>query len=429
MNKVTKIITHKKPIYARILYFCVWKTKTHNSVNTLSNRINSLAVSQTLEMAKRARELKAQGADVISLNLGEPDFQTPNHIKDAAKKAIDNGQTFYTPVSGIPELRKAIAEKLVKENGLTDMKAENIVVSTGAKQSLVNTLMCLINQGDEVVIFAPYWVSYYEMVKLADGVPVIINGTLENEYKVTAEQVRQAITPRTKAILYSSPCNPTGAVFSEQELTDIAKVVAEHEGIYIIADEIYEYINFTGKHFSIGSLPFIKDRVITVNGFSKGFAMTGWRAGYIAAPKWIADACDKMQGQVTSGTCSITQHAALAAITGDLTDTKKMSDAYFRRKNLLKTLLDGIKGIKSNNPQGAFYFFPDVSSFFGKSFNGKVINNSYELCIYLLTEAHVSLVDGEGFGEPNCMRISSAASDENITEAMRRVKIALEKLV
>jgi aspartate aminotransferase len=397
-------------------------------VKNLSNRINSLAVSQTLEMAKRARELKAQGVDVISLNLGEPDFQTPAHVKEAAKNAIETGKTFYTPVSGIPELRKAIAEKLVKENGLVDMKAENVVVSTGAKQSLVNTLMCLINPGDEVIIFAPYWVSYYEMVKLAEGVPVVINGTLENEYKVTAEQVRQAITPKTKAIMYSSPCNPTGAVFSEQELTEIAKVVAEKQDIYVIADEIYEYINFTGKHFSIGSLDFIKDRVITVNGFSKGFAMTGWRAGYIGAPKWIADACDKMQGQVTSGTCSITQYAALAAITGDLTETKKMSDAYLRRKNLVKTLLDDIQGIKSNNPQGAFYFFPDISYFLGKSFNGQVIKTSYDLCIYLLTEAHISLVDGEGFGEPNCLRISSAASDENLTEAMRRMKVALAKL-
>ncbi len=395
----------------------------------LSNRINSLAISQTLEMAKRARELKAQGIDVISLNLGEPDFQTPSHVKAAAKKAIDEGKSFYTPVSGIPELRKAIAEKLVRENGLVDMKAENVVVSTGAKQSLVNTLMCLINPGDEVIIFAPYWVSYNEMVKLAEGVPVIINGTLENEYKVTADQVRNAITPRTKAIMYSSPCNPTGAVFSEEELAEIAKVVAEQQDIYIIADEIYEYINFTGKHFSIGSLDFIKDRVITVNGFSKGFAMTGWRAGYIGAPKWIADACDKMQGQVTSGTCSITQYAALAAITGDLTETKMMSDAYFRRKNLVKNLLNDIEGIKSNNPQGAFYFFPDVSAFFGKSYNGQVIKTSYDLCIYLLTEANISLVDGEGFGEPNCLRISSAASDENLTEAMRRMKVALEKLV
>lgn len=398
-------------------------------MHTLSDRINALAESQTLEMAKKARELKAKGIDVISLNLGEPDFQTPQHIKDAAKKAIDAGYSFYTPVAGIAELRKAIAEKLQKENGLTDMKAENIVVSTGAKQSLVNALMCLVNPGDEVIIFAPYWVSYYEMVKMADGVPVVIKGTLENEYKVTAEQVKAAITPRTKAILYSSPCNPTGAVFSEKELTDIAKVVAEYQNIYIIADEIYEYINFTGKHFSIGSLPFIKERVVTVNGFSKGFAMTGWRAGYIGAAKAIADACDKMQGQVTSGTCSITQHAALAAVLGDRVDTQKMAEAYKNRRDLIKKLLDEIPHIKANNPQGAFYIFPDVSAYFGKSYQDYRIKTSYDLCIYLLNEAHVSMVDGEGFGEPNCLRISNAASEANITEAMRRVKVALAKLV
>ncbi len=398
-------------------------------MHTLSNRINALAESQTLEMAKKARELKAKGVDVISLNLGEPDFQTPQHIKEAAKKAIDSGYSFYTPVSGIAELRKAIAEKLQKENGLTDMKAENVVVSTGAKQSLVNALMCLVNPGDEVIIFAPYWVSYYEMVKLAEGVPVVIKGSLENEYKVTAEQVKAAITPKTRAILYSSPCNPTGAVFSEQELTAIAKVIEPHSNIYVIADEIYEYINFTGKHFSIGSLPFIKDRVVTVNGFSKGFAMTGWRAGYIGAAKSIADACDKMQGQVTSGTCSITQHAALAAITGNREDTQKMSEAYKRRRDLIKKLLDEIPGVKANNPQGAFYIFPDVSAYFGKSYQDYKIKTSYDLCIYLLNEAHVSLVDGEGFGEPNCLRISNAASEEHITEAMRRVKVALAKLV
>lgn len=398
-------------------------------MHTLSDRINALAESQTLEMAKKARELKAKGVDVISLNLGEPDFQTPQHIKDAAKKAIDAGYSFYTPVAGIAELRKAIAEKLQKENGLTDMKAENIVVSTGAKQSLVNALMCLVNPGDEVIIFAPYWVSYYEMVKMADGVPVVIKGTLENEYKVTAEQVKAAITPRTRAILYSSPCNPTGAVFSEKELTDIAKVVAEYQNIYIIADEIYEYINFTGKHFSIGSLPFIKERVVTVNGFSKGFAMTGWRAGYIGAAKAIADACDKMQGQVTSGTCSITQHAALAAVLGDRVDTQKMAEAYKNRRDLIKKLLDEIPHIKANNPQGAFYIFPDVSAYFGKSYQDYKIKTSYDLCIYLLNEAHVSMVDGEGFGEPNCLRISNAASETNITEAMRRVKVALAKLV
>ncbi len=396
-------------------------------VPALSERINAMAESQTLEMAKKARELKAKGIDVISLNLGEPDFVTPQHIREAAKKALDEGFTFYTPVSGIPELRKAIAEKLKRDNHL-DVKAENIVVSTGAKQSLVNTLMALLNPGDEVIIFAPYWVSYYEMVKMAEGVPVLVHGSLENQFKVSAAQVREAITPKTKAILFSSPCNPTGAVFSREELTAIAEVVAEHDHIFIIADEIYEYINFTGEHFSIGSLDIVKDRTITVNGFSKGFAMTGWRMGYIAAPKWIADACDKMQGQVTSGANSIAQKAALAALTGDMTETKKMSEAYCRRRDLVLDLLKDIQGIKANVPEGAFYIFPDVSSYFGKSYESYYIKNSYDLCIYLLNEAHVSLVDGGGFGAPNCIRISSAASDENLKEAMRRIKVALEKL-
>ena len=316
-------------------------------VPSLSDRINALAESQTLEMAKKARELKAKGVDVISLNLGEPDFITPAHIRDAAKKAIDEGFTFYTPVSGIAELRKAIADKLKRDNEI-DAKPENIVVSTGAKQSLVNVLMALVNAGDEVVIFSPYWVSYFEMVKLADGVPVLVHGALENDFKVTAAQVKAAITPKTKAILFSSPCNPTGSVFSKEELTEIAKVVAEQDHVYIIADEIYEYINFTGKHFSIGSLDIVKDRTITVNGFSKGFAMTGWRMGYIAAPKWLADACDKMQGQVTSGANSITQKAAFAALTGDMSETKKMSDAYLRRRDLVLDLLKDIKGIRAN---------------------------------------------------------------------------------
>ncbi|TAD97867.1 MAG: pyridoxal phosphate-dependent aminotransferase [Bacteroidetes bacterium] len=395
--------------------------------NQLSDRINSLSESQTLEMAKKARELKAKGFDVISLNLGEPDFQTPQHVKDAAKKAIDDGFSFYTPVPGTPELRKGIAEKLKRENGL-NFAAENIVVSTGAKQSLANVVLCLVNPGDEVIIFAPYWVSYLEMVKLAEGVPVIVSGTIENDFKVTAEQLRAAITPKTKAIMYSSPCNPTGSVFNKEELTEIAKVVAEHENIYVIADEIYEYINFTGSHFSMGSLDFVKDQVITVNGFSKGFAMTGWRVGYIAAAKWIADACDKMQGQVTSGTCSIAQKAATAAILGDLTAPQEMAVAYLRRRDLVKSLLDNIEGIKANVPQGAFYIFPDVSYYFGKSDGTTKIKNSYDLCIYLLNDAHISLVDGDAFGDPNCIRISCAASDASLTEAMRRMKVSLAKL-
>ncbi len=400
----------------------------HSTVTPkVSDRLNALAESQTLEMAKKARELKAKGFDVISVNLGEPDFQTPDHIKQAAKEAIDGGFTFYTPVAGIPELRKAIAEKLQKENNL-DWKAENIVVSTGAKQALVNALMSIVNKGDEVIIFAPYWVSYLEMVKIAEGTPVIIKGDLKNDFKVTAQQLRQAITPRTKAILFSSPCNPTGTVFTEKELTEIAEVVAEHSNLFIIADEIYEYINFTSRHFSIGSLDFVKDRVITVNGFSKGFAMTGWRVGYTASAKWIADACDKMQGQVTSGTCSIAQKAALAAITGSREPAKKMAEAYLRRRDLVKRLLDEIKGVKTNTPQGAFYIFPDISHYFGKK-NGEItIRNSYDLAMYLLNDAYVSLVDGEGFGAPECIRISCAASDELLTEAVRRIKVSLEKL-
>jgi aspartate aminotransferase len=399
---------------------------------SLSERITSMAESQTLEMAKKARELKAKGFDVISLNLGEPDFITPAHIREAAKQALDQGFTFYTPVAGIPDLKKGIADKLVRDNGL-DAKPENIVVSTGAKQSIVNVLMCLCNPSDEVIIFAPYWVSYYEMVKLAEGVPVIVSGPLENEFKVTAEQVRAAITPRTKAVLFSSPCNPTGAVFSRDELTAIAQVLREAEAqtgqpIYVIADEIYEYINFTGQHFSIGSLDFMKDTTITVNGFSKGFAMTGWRVGYICAPKWLADACDKMQGQVTSGTCSIAQKAAVAAITGPLAETEQMAAAYLRRRDLTRRLLAEVPGIKANNPEGAFYVFPDVSAYFGKRAGQWHINTSYDLCMYLLNEAHVSLVDGEGFGAPNCIRISTAASDENLTEAIRRIKEALAKL-
>ena len=394
--------------------------------NALSERIQAMSESQTLEMAKKARELKAKGFDVISLNLGEPDFQTPSHIKEAAKKALDEGFTFYTPVSGTAELRKAIAEKFNKDNGL-DFKPENVVVSTGAKQSIVNVVMCLLDKGDEVVIFAPYWVSYVEMVKLAEGVPVLVKGGIENDFKVSAQQLKDAITPRTKAILFSSPCNPTGSVFSAEELSQIADVAAE-KNLFIIADEIYEYINFTGKHFSIGSLPQVKDLTITVNGFSKGFAMTGWRVGYIGAPVWLANACDKMQGQVTSGTNSIAQKAAYAALVGDRNDTKIMSDTYLRRRDLIKGLLDQVEGIKTNLPQGAFYIFPDVSYYFGKSFEGKTMNTSYDLCMFLLNDAYVSLVDGEGFGADECIRISFAASDEQIVEAVKRIKTSLAKL-
>ncbi|MDO1444747.1 pyridoxal phosphate-dependent aminotransferase [Rhodocytophaga aerolata] len=393
----------------------------------LSDRINALSESQTLAMSKKSRELAAQGHQVINLSIGEPDFQTPQHIKDAAKKAIDEGFSFYTPVSGIAELRQAIAEKLRKENNI-DWKAENIVVSTGAKQSLANALMCLVNPGDEVIIFSPYWVSYSEMVKLAEGETVLLEGPFENDFKVTADQLEKAITPRTKVIMYSSPSNPTGSVFTEQELREIAEVVAKHDNIFVIADEIYEYINYEPDYFSIGSIPAIKDRVITINGVSKGFAMTGWRIGYMAAAKWIADACDKLQGQITSGTCSIAQKAAVAAIKGDMAPTREMAQAYLRRRDLVLSLLKEIPGIKTFTPKGAFYVFPDVSDYFGKTDGKTTIQTADDLCMYILNKVYVSLVTGDAFGAPNCIRISYAASDESLTEALRRVKEALAQL-
>ena len=392
----------------------------------LSDRINALAESQTLAMSKKARELSAQGIKVINLSIGEPDFQTPQHIKEAAKKAIDDGNSWYTPVPGTLELRQAIAEKLRRENGM-DWKAENIVVSTGAKQSLANVLLSLVNPGDEVIIFSPYWVSYSEIVKLAEGVPVLLEGSFENGFKATAEQLAAAITPRTKVVMYSSPCNPTGAVFTKAELTAIAEVIAKHENIFVLADEIYEYISFNDSFFSIGSLDFIKDRVITVNGFSKGFAMTGWRVGYIAAAKWIADACDKVQGQVTSGTSSIAQKAALVAYT-DMAPTRAMAEAYHRRRDLVVELVSQIPGVKTYVPDGAFYLFPDISHYLGKTDGKAHIRTAEDLCLWLLSEAHVSLVTGEAFGAPDCIRISFAASDENLKEAIHRVKETLAKL-
>ena len=401
--------------------------KTIVETQLLSERSRALSESETLAMTKKARELAAQGHKVISLSVGEPDFQTPQHIKDAAKKAIDDGFTFYSPVPGYPELRQAIADKLKKENDL-DFAAENIVVSTGAKQSIANVLLSVVDPGDEVIIFAPYWVSYVEMVKLAEGTSVLVTGTIDNDFKVTAAQVEAAITPNTKAILFSSPCNPTGSVFTKAELTAIADVVAKYERIIVIADEIYEYINFGDKHFSIGSIAALKDRVVTVNGFSKGYAMTGWRVGYIGAAKAIAAACDKLQGQVTSGTCSIAQKAAFAAITGPNDAAKEMSAAYLRRRDLVIGLLKEIPNLKVNVPQGAFYGFPDVSAYLGKSFNGVVIKTAGDLAMYLLNEGKVAAVGGDAFGAPDCLRISFAASDENLVEACRRIKDCLAKL-
>lgn len=396
--------------------------------NLLSDRINNLTESATLAMAQKARELKAKGIDVISLSLGEPDFKTPKHICEAAKNAIDAGAYFsYPPVAGYPELRTAIAAKLNKDNNIP-AKAENIVVSAGAKHSIANIMLCLLNPGDEVVVFSPYWVSYAEIIKLAEGVPVFIEGGIENNFKATAQQLEEAITDKTKAVIYSSPCNPTGAVFSKEELTAIGKVIAKHKNIYAIADEIYEYINYTGEHFSLASIPEIYEQVITVNGFAKGYAMTGWRVGYIAAALPIAKACEKIQGQVTSGICSIAQRAALAAITEDLAPTREMAKAYASRKQLVQGLLKEIPGIVSNDPEGAFYFFPDVSAFFGKKHGDTTIQNADDLCLYLLDKAQVSLVTGDAFGAPNCVRISYAASEENLKIALANIKMALAEL-
>ena len=397
-------------------------------MTVLSQRIENLAESQTIKMAKLGRELSAKGVSVINLSFGEPDFHTPQYIKDAALEAMNKNFTYYTPVSGYPDLRKAIAEKLKRENNL-DYNFDQIVVSTGAKQSLANAILCLINPGDELIVPTPYWVSYSEMVKLAEGVSVFIDATVENNFKITPEQLEAAITPKTKMFMFSSPCNPTGSVYSKAELAGLAKVFEKYPNIYIISDEIYEHINFVGGHESIAQFESLKDRVILVNGFSKSFAMTGWRIGYMAASKEIADACDKLQGQITSGTCSITQKAAIAACNGGLGSVHEMRDAFQKRRDLVYGLLTEIDGIKVNLPDGAFYFFPNVSAFLGKSFNGTPINTAEELSLYILNEAHVSTVTGEAFGNPDCIRISYAASEEELKTAMTNIKTALSKLV
>jgi aspartate aminotransferase len=396
-------------------------------MNQLSNRINAIEESATLAMAAKAREFKNKGIDVISLSLGEPDFKTPLHICEAAKKAIDDGKYFaYPPVAGYQDLREAIAAKYQKENNVP-YKAENIVVSNGAKQSIANAMLALLNPGDEVIVFSPYWVSYDALVRLTEAVPVMVKGGIENDFKVSAEQLEKAVTKKTKAIIFSSPCNPTGTVFSRKELEGIASVVVKHN-LIAIADEIYEHINFTGEQVSIASFPGMLERTITVNGFAKGFAMTGWRVGYIAAPKWIADGCNKVQGQITSANCSIAQRAALAAITGDITPTNKMVDEYRQRREIVYALLKEIPGIKSNYPQGAFYFFPDVSHYFGKSDGTRKIQNGDDFALYMLEQAHVSMVPGGAFGDENCVRLSYAASEKDLREAMKRIKDALAKL-
>lgn len=393
----------------------------------LSQRLLRMEESATLAMSALSRQLRSEGHDIISLSLGEPDFDTPTHIKEAAKKALDEGFTKYTPVAGLLQLRQAIQTKFKRDNGL-DFDLDQIVVSNGAKQSIANLSLALLDDGDEAIILAPFWVSYSEIIKLGGGVPVVLKSTIEDDYKVTAETVAAAITERTKIVIFSSPCNPTGSVYTKEELQAIADVVEPHENITIISDEIYEYINFGDKHVSIGSFPNVKDRVVTVNGFAKGFAMTGWRLGYMGGPKWLAKACEKVQGQVTSGATAFGQMAGAHALTSDMTPTYKMRDAFLQRRNMVRDLLGEIEGVKVNNPQGAFYIFPEISAFFGKSDGTTTIRNADDFCEYLIHHAHVAVVTGSAFGADNCFRISYASSEEQLREAIRRIKVALAKL-
>jgi aspartate aminotransferase len=392
--------------------------------NLLSDRINNLSTSQTLAMAALARELKSQGKDIISLSLGEPDFNTPDFIKEAAKKAIDENYSTYSPVDGYVELKDAICRKFKRDNNL-DYKPANIVVSTGAKQSLYNIAQVMLNDGDEVILPAPYWVSYFEIIKLSGGVPVEVPTSVETDFKMTATQLEAAITPKTKMMWFSSPCNPSGSVYNREELTAIGKVLDKYPNIYIVSDEIYEHINFSGTFCSIGSIPGLFERTITVNGVAKAFAMTGWRIGYIGAPEFIAKACTKMQGQVTSGANSIAQRATITAVDAEPKVLNEMVLAFKNRRNLVVELAKAIPGLKINVPEGAFYLFPDVSSFFGKTLRGKLINNADDLSMYLLSEANVATVTGDAFGNANCIRISYATSEELLTEAFKRIKEAL----
>ncbi len=393
----------------------------------VSARLASLSPSATMAMNQASKDLKAKGVDVINLSVGEPDFFTPDHIKAAGKKAIDDNFSFYPPAPGFPELREAIAAKLKRENDL-DYSPEQIVVSAGAKNSLANVMLSLIDKGDEVIVPSPYWVTYVEQVKLAEGKNVILRGKIENDFKVTANEIDKAITSKTKAILICSPSNPTGSVYNKEELAAIAKVIEKHPRVFIVADEIYEHINFVGKHESIGQFESIKERVVIVNGVSKAYAMTGWRIGYIAAPLWLAKACTKLQGQMLTGPATNAQKAAVEALNGDQSCVKEMLQAFTRRKDLIVKLMKDIPGIEISEPDGAFYVFPKVDIYFGKSFGERKINNSTELCLYLLEEGHIATVPGEAFGEPTCIRLSFATSDEKITEAVNRMKKALENL-
>lgn len=397
-------------------------------MENVSQRVSSLAISQTLEMSQKSRDLQAQGIDIINLSVGEPDFNTPQHIKEAAIKAIHDNYSHYSPVPGYPELLKAISGKLKRENNL-DYTTDQIIVSNGAKHSLANVILSLVNKGDEVIVPAPYWVSYVELVKLAEGTNVIIETDIDSDFKITPEQLKNAISPKTKAMFLCSPSNPSGSLYSKNELEAIAKVVAESGvDMYILSDEIYEHINFVGKHESIAQFDFIRDRVILINGVSKGYAMTGWRIGYIAAPKWIAKACNKIQGQLTSGASSISQMASVAALNIETDNIKEMVAAFKRRRDLVVKLTKEIKGFKVNVPEGAFYLFPEVKSLFGKSYNGKTIKDASDLALYILEEAHVATVTGDAFGSPDYLRFSYATSDEKLEEAIKRMKNAIEKL-
>lgn len=393
----------------------------------LADRLNRFAESQTIGMAKMARELAAQGHDVINLSFGEPDFQTPQHIKDAAIAAIQEGYTFYTPVAGYPELREAISAKFKRENNL-EYSTDQIVVSVGAKHAIMNVVMSTVNPGDEVLIPLPYWVSYSAMVQLCEGQPLYIPSSVENHFKITPEQLEAAITPRSSLFIFSSPCNPTGSLYSYDELAALVEVFERHPSIYLISDEIYEHINFAGKHTSLASFDSIKDRVITVNGVSKGYAMTGWRIGYIGAAKAIAQSCEKIQGQYTSGACSIAQRASIAALNSSLAPTMAMRDAFHRRRDLVIGRMNQIPGLKTYVPDGAFYVFPDVSAYFGTHYKEHVIKDSQDLCMFLLHHGHVSLVPGEAFGDGRCIRFSYAAADEKLLEALTRIQQSLALL-
>ena len=393
----------------------------------ISDRVNRLSESATIAMARKARELKSQGIDIISLSLGEPDFNTPDFIKDAGKEGIDKNFSKYMPVNGYQDLREAISNKFKRDNGI-DYNTEQIVVSTGAKQSIANVVLSLINPGDEVIVPAPYWVSYAEIIKMAEGVPVFIDTSIKNDFKISPSELQGAITNKTKMMIYSSPCNPSGSVYSKEELRSLADVLVNYPSITVLSDEIYEHINFTGSYFSIGAFPDMYNQVVTINGVSKSFAMTGWRLGYIGAPLHIAQACTKIQGQFTSGTSSISQRAAIAAVSANPSEIHEMRDAFLSRRDFILEELNKIKGININQPQGAFYVFPDVSAFFNKSYGNFTVTNSDQLAIYILETAKVAVVTGNAFGSPNCIRISYASSMEKLKDAMDRIATALNNL-